>query len=1296
MDMKGSKFTSIIFLGLFFSPVPSIGSEDFSHRLVPAKSAEQAEAIVTVGEPSISKPQPIGVDPFEAILCGSHASQQTPECKGYQYQKAHQTEEAIEQYKKALALAQEAQNTRKTAFLLLLLGITHSRPGQTEEAVNYFRQAIASFVAIGDTVWVISSLYTFGDALLAFGQHENALTTYLDVFALTVAKNELQLEKKSDREFAIALVTKIATVAIQLGKYGEVINVLDKAAEVFKQRDDLKLNAQEYYLIVGNICREKLKNNQRALDFYIKALEIGQVDKDPLKECNINYQLGTLHAETKNHEKALYFLEQGFDFCEKASDFKKLYVALSVAGQIYEAQGKLEKALESFEKALKVYSNSVEQLNDQEKLTFRPLEGTTAISVGRIRSQLRQYTEAIDSYRRAREIFQQVGDKRTEMAVLVLLGQAYLDLGQFQDALFPLQQAQEAARTLKDTHAEAEGFKILAFLSDMLGNVDNVQKYYLQALELYQQDGNLQQEAFILAEIGRFHQYMSKYDEALNFYHQALGKYRAAKDRKGEGEILATIGEVYRWFGDNENALRWYRDALEASKAARDVAGTVQTLAQLFLVEAWLGNEEALSEHVSEAEKAEKEIHERISLAAQKGAAQQMVVIDDILALTRLIQVEGEISARWGQPDQAISKLNQVLRVHQTLPRTRVVLKETAIDCYFLGFAHSRLKQYDEALKALQTAEEIARQLHSPELYWILNMMGSVHEQQGKLKEALGFYTQAIEVLEKVGIRQHPEEIRLPVRELTSQFYRNVLGVLYKLYVQTHSPHYIEQAFFYYEKGKARTLLDLLGETNVHIREGMSPTLLKEEEILTSRISRLHRALANPRLLRDQEKSLLTTLEEQEQAWQALQVKIAVTNSKYVELASPQIASIQQVQKILDKETVLLEYILTEEKSFLWAVSQEGVQGYELPVAEEIIRQVEQYLPTLKAPLYGKEEIRRHLELGSGLYRTLLQPAASQIKGKTKLIIVPDGGLYYLPFETLVAHDTGNTSKESITLATLQSVPYLTKDYTVIYTPSASVLITLERNRDKRRQEKSPVQAPLLAFGDPLYEAAPSPGTVTLKVRGAYEERGGSFQRLEHSAKEVETIAKVYETTLPSDAVNLRENATEKNLREMDLTRYRILHFATHAILSDEVKWITQPALVLSLAGTDETYDGFLQMKEIFNLRLNADLVVLSACDTGKGKLLRGEGIVGLTRAFMYAGTPSVAASLWKVNDQSTSLFMEFFYRNLKEGQPKAEALRQAKKQLMQTQVWSDALKEEQSLAAPYFWAPFILVGSGN
>jgi len=164
-------------------------------------------------------------------------------------------------------------------------------------------------------------------------------------------------------------------------------------------------------------------------------------------------------------------------------------------------------------------------------------------------------------------------------------------------------------------------------------------------------------------------------------------------------------------------------------------------------------------------------------------------------------------------------------------------------------------------------------------------------------------------------------------------------------------------------------------------------------------------------------------------------------------------------------------------------------------------------------------------------------------------------------------------------------------------------------------------------------------------------------------------------------------------VRELDLTRYRILHFAAHAVARDQVGWASQPALVLSQQSDKNQTGGLLQFSDILDLKLNADLVVLSACETGLGKLHDGEGIVGLTRAFIYAGASSAVVSLWKVEDQSTSLLMEHFYRELKSGKNKAEALRQAKLSLLQAQVELKALGTKHSLAAPFYWAPFILVG---
>lgn len=188
-------------------------------------------------------------------------------------------------------------------------------------------------------------------------------------------------------------------------------------------------------------------------------------------------------------------------------------------------------------------------------------------------------------------------------------------------------------------------------------------------------------------------------------------------------------------------------------------------------------------------------------------------------------------------------------------------------------------------------------------------------------------------------------------------------------------------------------------------------------------------------------------------------------------------------------------------------------------------------------------------------------------------------------------------------------------------------------------------------------------------------------------------IARIWGIPLDSEHINLRQQATVKRVRELPLFRYRMLHFATHGVLEDDAGVATQPALVLSLDSGGENTGSLLQFTDILTLKLNADLVVLSACQTGLGRLRKGEGIIGLTRAFLYAGASSVVVSLWKVQDQSTSLLMEHFYGQLKQGQSKAEALRQAKLAVLQATIDLKAIDMPQPLASPFFWAPFILIG---
>lgn len=385
---------------------------------------------------------------------------------------------------------------------------------------------------------------------------------------------------------------------------------------------------------------------------------------------------------------------------------------------------------------------------------------------------------------------------------------------------------------------------------------------------------------------------------------------------------------------------------------------------------------------------------------------------------------------------------------------------------------------------------------------------------------------------------------------------------------------------------------------------------------------------------------------------------------------------------------MLLEYATAYDGSILWAITKEQIKAYKLP-GGDVQATLESYLRTLRQPLIGADEISSHIELGQKLYRELLGPAEEIIRRKKHLVIAPDGPLHYLPFEALIISQGQSRSSRPPKLG---DVDYLLKQYRVTYIPSASVLVA---QRGGQQTKITKTRLPLLAFGDPVYNEASSSQSsdvLTGKITNLAL-RGQNLGRLEFSGDEVRRIARVWGVPLDSEHIRLRDRATVESLRSQDLSRYRILHFAAHAILGDQVKTLSQPALVLSQPERADIEEGLLQFSDILELKLNADLVVLSACETGLGRLRDGEGVIGLTRAFLYAGASSAVVSLWKVEDQSTSLLMERFYQNLKQGLSKAEALRQAKMDIMRSSVDLKATATRQALAAPFYWAPFILVG---
>jgi CHAT domain-containing protein len=443
---------------------------------------------------------------------------------------------------------------------------------------------------------------------------------------------------------------------------------------------------------------------------------------------------------------------------------------------------------------------------------------------------------------------------------------------------------------------------------------------------------------------------------------------------------------------------------------------------------------------------------------------------------------------------------------------------------------------------------------------------------------------------------------------------------------------------------RARAFLDLLAEAKSNLRKGLPPEQEREKQQFESRVSQALAALA-----KDDSDKNRRTASETEAKLAAWHESVRVTNPEYASMHYPQPYTPEQAQRLArERGLAILEFALGERQSHLWVITGSAIRMIRLPPRGQIESAVGAYRATVaRSSLDDVAALARHL------YEMLLGAAEPMLGGERKILIAPDGILYYLPFEAL-------SSKPG---------RFLVEDFTISYAPSVSVFASL-------RLERAPRAYDLLAYGDPVFSQAEA-----VQMRSVYRSAGISLARLPNTKTEVEEIGALFPPT--REKLRLGLEATEASVKAERLGAYRLIHFATHAVIDERVP--ARSGIVLSLVNTGRE-DGILRASEIFNLDLNADLVTLSACRTGLGKVVRGEGMIGLTRAILYAGASSVMVSLWEVNDLATPVLMRNFYAMLRAGQSVAEALREAKIRMIRS--------ERPAHRHPHFWAPFITAGA--
>jgi CHAT domain-containing protein/tetratricopeptide (TPR) repeat protein len=953
---------------------------------------------------------------------------------------------------------------------------------------------------------------------------------------------------------------------------------------------------------------------------------------------------------------------------------------------------------------------------------------------------------AIDSFQQAVTLWREIRDRYWEAYTLYRIGVANFSLSRYEPARDYFSQTLAIRKEIKDRAGEGSALTALGNVCGALSRYQEAIEYFDQALPIRRELKDRDGEEATLNNLANTYRFLSRFEKAIGYYEQSLVISREMKDRINEGAILNNLGGAHESLGRHETALDYYEKALVISREVKDRAGEEARLGNLALVYNRLSRSEEAVQYLRQALAITREVKDRVN---------EGIVFSNL----------GQAHIRLGQYEQAAGYYEQGLAIRREV-------KDRAgegLALSGLGEAYYLLKRYEEALACDQQAVVIARDVKNlTGEGTALTDLGIVYRQLNRYQEAVESFSRALAIVretkdpgqEETALHQfailerdqgnlaHARELieeSLRVAESTrAGFYSQQLRAFYSASVQDSHQFYVDLlmrindnrpaggtaddyvglALQANERSRARTLLELLAEARADIRQGVDPSLLEQERDLKRQLdaeadSRT-RLLSRPHSA-EQIAALDREINGREDEFQRLQAAIRRRSPHYAALTQPQPLGVPEIQQTLDGDTILLEYALGEERSYLFALTPTSLSSWRLPPRTEIeagARKLYRLL-TARQPRDGETDVQRRARdaeadakyraEAAALSKVLLGPVAAQL-GSKRLLIVAPGALEYVPFTVLPEpvdsrSPAGNAGTPSPEPPETDPKPLIVK-HEIVFLPSASVLAALRTETSGRLPNARSVAVladPVFSGNDPRVRRGtarsnPTPVSPSSKqgsqeafsnrsidlehaVRVVRGSAGGSLPRLPFSRQEAEAIAST--TSDRSVLMALDFDANRNTATAGDLGQYRVVHFATHGLLDTEHPELS--GLVFSLVDrAGRPQDGFLRLHDIYNMHLPVEVVVLSACQTGLGREIQGEGLMGLTRGFMYAGAERVVASMWQVDDVATSELMKRFYHGMfKAGMTPAAALRAAQVDLLSHKQWQ----------APYYWGAFVLQG---
>lgn len=810
----------------------------------------------------------------------------------------------------------------------------------------------------------------------------------------------------------------------------------------------------------------------------------------------------------------------------------------------------------------------------------------------------------------------------------------YLDEGSLDAALARSEQLLETARFRKDP--VQEGWAL-----DFIGNVRFYQARYdaaFQAFEdansLMKASADLQGEAATAKDLGIVLKYLRRFDEAFEYLYRALEIFRQLNNRSGIMSSLNNIASGYRSIGYTRQAIHTYQQMIKMAEEDGNDFELCFAFNNLGILQTELLDFTSALESFQRA----WEKTERTNIPQHQKSF--------------ILQCLSWANFKLGNTDEAVSLQRQALPIIKKLGNA----EQEALYYGTLGWIHLETEP-QKALANFKKALGIAMRNRLPYRYPAYQGLAETYKKMGDLDKAIEFSEKAIAETETIRNLMGSDQRRSAFTGRKQYQYQTLIESLYMRAKASGEMQDEEQAFAVAESAKAMALLEALFSSRLEVDRTLPPDLLERKNALSRRISEQQKELMT--IKGDKDKSLLDELRQTEHEFERLIAEIKTREPRYSAAFFPQPLTVKQTQELLDSGTAILEFAVLRGVIIGFVVTRDQFRLFEVPVTPVgLDSRIQNYVDLLGRDDEGWKAVSVRLE------KELIAPARGLMDGKIRnLVIVPDGTMNYLPFETLVVEQTDR---------------FLIEDFAVSYAPSATVYAQLRSEEVTATNEVSALIVASPKLPRELLAISPISERSNETMRTLLEFENLQLSSLPGGIEEALAIAGIIgeRTTVLSES-----KASEQVLKSTDLLTYNILHFATHGLVSLEAP--ERSSLLLTTEGENDGEDGLLQAREVYQLKISSSLVTLSACQTARGQILQGEGVRSLAQAFIYAGSRSVVASLWDVEDKMAVKFMSAFYANLRLGQSKSEGLRNAKLDMIETNRG----------VSPKSWSAFILVG---